>query len=124
MFKFLSQRWLSFRFAFQGWKVVLQTQPNARIHLVVSLIAILLGFLLKISLAEWAIIVLTIAFVWVAELINTSIEAVVDMVSPQPHPKAKIAKDIGAGAVLFSAIISVIIGLLIFGSHILTSFIY
>ncbi len=111
----LYNRARSFRYAFAGWWYVIRTQHNAWIHAVVSTAVFILGFWLQISRLEWAIIILAVMAVWMAEFLNTAIEAVVDMTMPDPHPLAKIAKDVAAAAVLLGAIGSFLIGLLIFG---------
>lgn len=113
MKSFLISRIQSFRHAFRGLFYVMKTQRNAWIHTAITLAVCALGIWLEISLIEWAIIILTIAMVFMAEFINTAIEAVVDLASPNKHPLAKIGKDVGAAAVLVSAIASVLIGLLI-----------
>lgn len=105
----------SFRYAFEGWWHVVRTQPNAWIHAVVSSAVFAVGLWLGLSPLEWAVIVLTIGFVWVAEFLNTAIEAVVDLASPEIHPLAKVGKDVGAAAVLVAALVAVIVGLLILG---------
>jgi diacylglycerol kinase len=81
----------------------------------VSTAVLLLGLWLHITRQEWAILILTIMAVWMAEFMNTALEAVVDMVMPDLHPLAKVAKDIAAAAVLVGAIGAVLIGLLILG---------
>jgi rRNA maturation RNase YbeY len=105
----------SFRNAFVGLGYVLRTQRNARYQLVIGLLAVALAALLRISVVEWAILALTIGFVLVAEMFNTVAEAAVDAVTLEYHPLAKATKDIAAGAVVFAAVISVIVGLLLFG---------
>ncbi len=105
----------SFRHAFAGWGYVLRTQPNAWIHAGFTLAVILAAIWLELSTQKWAILLLTITLVWTAELINTAIEAVVDLVSPDHHQLAKVGKDTAAGAVLASAAGSILIGLLILG---------
>ena len=105
----------SFRYAFAGWWYVLRTQHNAWIHAAVSTAVFLLGLWLQITRQEWAIIILTMMAVWMAEFMNTALEAVVDMTMPDPHPLAKVAKDVAAAAVLVGAIGAVLIGLLILG---------
>lgn len=105
----------SFHYAFAGWWYVLRTQHNAWIHALVSLVVFALGFWLQISRQEWAIILLTVMAVWMAEFMNTALEAVVDMASPDFHPLAKIAKDVAAAGVLVGAASAVLIGLLILG---------
>jgi diacylglycerol kinase len=114
MRNFSRGRLFSFRYAFSGLKYVLTTQRNAWIHAAITIGVILLGIVLHLPVVQWIILLLTIALVWTAEIFNTALEALVDLVSPQPHPLAKIAKDVSAGAVLISAIASVAIGLLIF----------
>jgi diacylglycerol kinase len=113
--EFIRSRILSFRHAFRGWWYVIRTQQNAWIHAVVTLLVILLGFLLDLPIRDWAVLFVTICMVWMAEFINTSLEAVVDLASPFQHPLAKVGKDVGAAAVLIAAIASVVVGLLILG---------
>jgi diacylglycerol kinase (ATP) len=105
----------SFKHAFSGVWHVLRTQRNARIHLSVALVVVVLGLWLRLSRAEWAIIVLTIGLVLAAESFNTVAEAAVDLATAEYHPLAKIAKDVAAGAVLLLAVTAVIVGLLILG---------
>jgi diacylglycerol kinase len=106
-----------FGYAFQGLWYALRTQRNARVHLTVAIFATILGIVLRISAVEFAMIFMAIAGVFIAEMFNTVFELCVDLASPEYHPLAKIAKDVAAGAVLLSAILSVIIGLFIFGPH-------
>lgn len=115
MIHFCRSRIRSFRFAFAGWHYVLRTQKNAWIHAIVSLIVLLLALKFRLPIHDWAILVIAIAIVWTAEFLNTAIEAVVDLVSPQNHPLAKIGKDVGAASVLLAAIASIIVGLIILG---------
>ncbi len=119
MNSFFTSRGASFRFAFSGWWFVIRTQRNAWIHALASIAVILLAFWLQLPLVSWAILILTIGSVWTAEFINTALEAVVDLASPQLHPLAKVGKDVGAAAVLISAISSFIIGLMILGPPLL-----
>ena len=116
---YLSARLRSFGHAFRGLKVLLQTQANARIHAVATVLVLAAGLMFGISLLEWALIVLAILCVWVAEAINTAIEFLVDLASPEAHPLAGKAKDAAAGAVLVAAIGAALIGGLVFGPHIL-----
>lgn len=111
----LKRRVRSFRYAFEGWRYVLRTQPNAWIHAVVSLVVIGLSLWLGLPPRDWAIIILALMAVWMGEFLNTAIEAVVDLASPDHHPLAKAAKDIAAAAVLVGALGAVLIGLLILG---------
>lgn len=105
----------SFRFAGAGLWYSLRTQRNMRIHLLIAVGVVTLGLALGLSRVEWAILMLTIGFVLVSELLNTVAEALVDLISPTYHPRAKIVKDVTAAVVLLGAIISVIVGLLILG---------
>lgn len=115
MLEFIRSRLFSFRCAFSGWWYVIRTQKNAWIHAVVSLTVMALGLWLGLKPLEWAVLILTIALVWTAEFINTAVEAVVDLASPQHHPLARMGKDVGAAAVLIAALSSILIGLLILG---------
>ncbi len=113
---FFRSRVKAFGYAFSGWWFVIRTQRNAWIHMVVSVAVILMSFLLHISTTSWALIVLAIAMVWIAEFLNTALEAVVDLASNhQQHNLARLGKDVGAAAVLIAAIASVLIGLLVLG---------
>ena len=112
---FIDARIRAFGHAFRGWWHVLKTQHNAWIHSVVATVIIILCLWLRLSLRDWAVIVLTIAMVFTAEFINTAIEAVVDLASPVHHPLAKVGKDVGAGAVLIAAVAAALVGLLILG---------
>ena len=109
----------SFRYAFAGLRYLLWTQRNAKIHTAIGVIAIVLGFAVGFDRYEWLTLVLTIAIVLASEGVNTAIEAVVDLTSPGYHPLAKIAKDVGAGTVLLTAIAAVIVGMLLFLPHLL-----
>ena len=104
----------SFKYAFQGIEEAWKTEQNLKIHFMIMALVIIAGFIFKISLMEWMVCLLLFAIVISLELINTAIETTVDIAMPEINEKAKYAKDIAAGAVLFSAIISVIIGLIIF----------
>ncbi len=104
----------SFRYAGAGLRYLFLSQRNARIHLAVALLALLLAAILQLSRIEWAILTLTIGLVLVTEAINTAIEAIVDLITPDYHPLAKVAKDVAAGAVWLMAIAAVIIGVLLF----------
>lgn len=89
------------------------TQPNAWIHTLITLAVFALGLWLQLSRTDWAIIMLATGLVWLAEFFNTAVEAVVDLASPRQHKLAKIAKDVGAGAVVIAALIAVLVGLLV-----------
>ena len=120
MKSFFYSRAESFRHAFRGLFYALKTQRNAWIHSAITFAIFIAGLWLKISLMDWAMLVLAIAFVFMAEFINTAIEAVVDLASPNKHPLAKIGKDVGAAAVLVVAFASIVVGLLILGPPLIT----
>jgi len=111
--EFLISRIQSIGHAFNGWAHVLRTQKNAWIHSVIATLVFAVCFWLNISAHDWALIILTTAFVFTAEFINTSIEAVVDLATEEKHPLAKVSKDVGAAAVLVAALAAVLVGLLI-----------
>ena len=104
----------SFKYAFEGIAEAWKTEQNLKIHFAIMALVIIAGFMFKISAMEWIICLLLFAIVISLELINTAIETTVDIAMPDINEKAKYAKDIAAGAVLFSAMISVIVGLIIF----------
>ena len=107
----------SFRYAFAGIRYLLWTQRNAKIHSALGLVAAALGLALGLDRYEWLALLLTITMVLAAEGVNTAVEAAVDLAAPGYHPLAKIAKDVGAGTVLLTAIASVLIGLVLFVPH-------
>lgn len=104
----------TFRYALEGIGYALRTQINMRVHAVISLGVIAAGIVFRISRMEWLFILVACALVIAAELFNTAVEAVVDLVSPKAHPLAKAAKDTAAGAVLLAAVFAVITGVVVF----------
>jgi diacylglycerol kinase len=110
---------IGFGHAFRGLWYALRTQRNARVHVTIAILAILLGIVLRISALEFAMVFVAITGVFITEMFNTVFELCVDLASPEYHPLAKIAKDVAAGAVLLSAMLSVVIGLFVFGPHLL-----
>jgi diacylglycerol kinase len=112
-----NSRFQAVKFALEGIKHVLITQPNAKIHAAFTLAVLLFAGLLRLPRLEWVIILLTIGFVWAAEIFNTAIEIIVDVFHPDYDPNAKIIKDLSAGAVLISVLVSILVGLLVFGPH-------
>lgn len=122
MKSFWDSRIASFRYAFHGWFHVLRTQRNAWIHSAIATAVFIVGLWVGLPPRDWAVIILTTAMVFSAEFINTAIEAVVDLASPDKHPLAKIGKDVGAAAVLVAALAAVLIGLLILGPPLWTKF--
>ena len=115
MIGFIHSRITSFRHAFRGLWYVLRTQKNAWVHVTATSFVAVLGLWLGLPGSDWAVLVLAISVVWMAEVLNTSIEAVVDLASPVHHPLAKVGKDVGAAAVLIAAGTAVLVGLLILG---------
>src|SRR5699024_7735890 len=99
-----------------------KTESNFKIHLTISIIIVIINIILQLSATEWAIILLTIGSVLIAETFNTAMERMIDYLKPEIHPQAKIIKDVAAGGVLVAAIISVIIGLIIYTPKILAFF--
>ena len=104
----------SFGFAWNGIRDCFLTQVNFRIHLLLTVLAILLAIVLHISTTEWLFVLLCIANVLLAEMVNTAIEKLCDMVEKNFHPTIKLVKDISAGAVLVTALMSLITGIIIF----------
>ena len=109
----LKSRFNSFRFAISGLSSLLKNEHNSRIHLVAAVISIGMGILLKISLTEWALLIIVIGIVFITELINTSLETIADIIDPQWNKMIMMAKDYSAAAVLVSAIVALVAGCLI-----------
>ena len=105
---------ISFKYAIQGILHTIKTQPNLRIHFTIAFLVILAGFYFRLNTLEWLIILFTIMWVIVSEMINTSLEAIVDLITHTKHQEAKIAKDVAAGMVLIGAMGSVVVGLVVF----------
>ena len=116
---FIHSRGNSFKYAGRGLRYVMRTQKNAWIHSAVMIVVMILSFWLQLARMEWVAILLVIGMVWTAEFINTSLESIVDMTSPERHPLAQVGKDVAAAAVLFAATIAVIVGILVLGPHLL-----
>ena len=110
----MRKRIQSFGYASRGIRLVFSSEANMKIHILIAVVVVICGFFFNISISEWIYCLLCIGLVFSAEMINTAIENVVDLASPEHHELAGKAKDIAAGAVLICAIISVLIGLLIF----------
>lgn len=105
--------------AVRGIVLMLRTQHNAWIHLAATLLVIVAGFALRIGASDWLWIILVVMAVWTAEALNTALELLADISSPEFHPLVKQAKDVAAGAVLIAAIGSVVVGILVFGPHVM-----
>ncbi len=105
---------VSFKHAFDGFIYAVRTQPNFRFHLLATFVVVLLGIYFSVSSFEWLILIFTINTVLVAEMVNTSIEAMVDLITLERRADAKTAKDVSAAMVLISATLSIVVALFIF----------
>lgn len=103
----------AFRYAFAGLWFVLRTQRNAWIHATATIIVIFLGIWLQVERQDWVLLILAIFIVWQAEIINTALEAIADLASPEDHPLARAGKDVGAGAVLLASMMAFILGMVV-----------
>lgn len=112
---FLRSRWFSFRVALAGVGHTLRTQPNAWIEVTAIVVVTLIGLGVGLRGAEWAILALTFAMILALEAVNTAVEATIDLVSPEYHPLAKVAKDAAAGAMVFGVLGSLGVAIAIFG---------
>ncbi len=104
----------SFSYPIKGLKYAYRNEQNLAVDLGVAAIVIIFGIILKVSLVEWAVLFLTMGLVIACELINTAIEATVDLITEDYHPLAKVAKDTSAAAVFVFAIVAVLVGLIVF----------
>ena len=109
----------SFKYAYDGVREAILNEPNFRIHLIISIITLIAAVIFRFTKYEWLTLLFTISFVLILELINTSLEAIVDLVSPERKNRAKVAKDVAAAAVLLAAVISIIVGVVLFSSKII-----
>ncbi len=113
--KYSIKRFFSgFKYAFSGIKQALKTEQNFLFDIIIGILAVILGYFLKLNATEFAIVLLTIGLVISMELMNSAIEYTVDLSMPKKNPLAKSAKDIAAAAVLISAIIAIIVGIFIY----------
>jgi diacylglycerol kinase (ATP) len=110
----IKDRIKSFGYAFEGIAVFFRSQHNAWIHIFAAGIVIASGFTLKVNATDWCWLIFAMAMVIITEMLNTAIEFLTDIASPEIHPLAKKVKDVSAGAVLLAAIASVLIGLIVF----------
>ncbi|MBO9699223.1 MAG: diacylglycerol kinase family protein [Sporocytophaga sp.] len=108
----------SYNYAIKGLKHLLMLENNARIHLAATLFILALSAYFNIEETEWLWIILAITLVWIAELLNTAIEKIVDFISPEYHPTAGKIKDLAAAAVLIAAIFAIVVGVIIFKKYI------
>lgn len=104
----------SFYYALSGITYAVRTQKNMKIHTLALILVLTAGFWLELSGLEWSMVLIMVGIVIICEMLNTAMEALVDLETQNYHPLAKTAKDVAAGAVLIACILSVIIGLLIF----------
>lgn len=108
------QKHIGFSHAWNGIVETFKSELNFRIHSVATIMVLIFGVILQVTLIEWVAIIFAIGFVLTAEMINSVVETIIDYIKPEYHPKARYIKDAAAGAVLISAIVAVIIGMLIF----------
>lgn len=104
----------SFKAAFRGFILILESEPHARFHLAATVSVVTAGIMFRVSAGQWCILLICIAMVWITEIINSSIEKLCDLVQPQWDSKIGNIKDTAASAVLVAAIIAVILGIIIF----------
>ncbi len=115
----LRRRAASFGHAFRGVGAALRTELHLWFHAAATAAVLGLGLYCGLARWEWVAVALSVGTVWGAELLNTAVEAVVDLVSPEYHPLAGRAKDVAAGAVLVVALAALAVGVLVFGPHLL-----
>ena len=108
------ERGNSFTYAWDGIKAVLRTEHNTWIHLALTVAALALGFVLKISAGEFMGLIIVMTMVWTAEIFNTAIEKTMDFISKERHPQIKLVKDLAAAAVLITALSAIVVGAIIF----------
>src|SRR5699024_8868322 len=108
------KRWIGFSFAWNGLIEAVKSERNFQYHIVTAFIVIVFGIFFQISRLEWGIIILVIVLLLLSEMINSTVEKLIDYLKPDIHPTAKIITDIAAGSILISAIIAVIIRLIVF----------
>lgn len=103
----------SFKHAFAGFVYLIRNEKNAKIHLVATVVVLILASFLALNTIEWLFILVAIFLVWITELLNTALENIFDLLEPRKNHLVKAGKDMSAAAVLFTAILSVIIGIVI-----------
>jgi len=107
-------RVLGFRYAFRGIVLLLRYTPHARIHLLATFAVVVAGIVFEISTAEWATVMVAAGMVWSSEAMNTALEKLTDLASPDIHPLAGMAKDLAAGAVLLASIFALAVAAFVF----------
>lgn len=115
--RYLQARIRSFGYAFNGLKVLLLTQPHAQLHALATIAVLVLGKMLHLRRWEWVAILLCIGMVWMAEALNTALEFLADEVSLEQRDRIAKAKDVAAGGVLITALISVAVAVVVFRNH-------
>ena len=115
--RYLSKRLKSFGYAFKGMRTLVATQAHAQLHLLATVLVITAGLYVRLRRWEWVAIMLCIAMVWLAEAMNTATEFLANEVSLEQRERIGKAKDVAAGGVLISAIVSVLVAVLVFWSH-------
>jgi len=110
----MKRRIHSFKYAIRGIRMVIKSEKNMQIHLIIAVLVLIAGWFFNISTTEWMLCLLSFGLVLGAEMVNTAIEKLVDLASPQKHELAGKAKDMAAGAVLISALFAAVVGLVIF----------
>jgi len=113
--KGIKKFFLSFKYPIKGLQYAYRNEQNLAVDVGIALLVVIAGFIFRVSVVEWALLALTIGLVISCELINTAIEAVVDLVTEEYHPLAKVAKDTSAAAVFIFAIVAAVVGIIIFG---------
>jgi len=115
--RYLQARVKSFGYAFNGLKILLLTQPHARLHAIATVVVLIAGKILQLGQWEWVAILLCIAMVWMAEALNTALEFLADEVSLEKRDRIGNAKDVAAGGVLITAMISITVAMIVFRNH-------
>lgn len=116
--RYLQARVKSFGYAFNGLKVLLLTQPHARLHAIATVVVLIAGKILQLGQWEWVAILLCIGMVWMAEALNTALEFLADEVSLEKRDRIGNAKDVAAGGVLITAMISITVAVIVFRNHV------
>ena len=113
--KGLKKFFYSFTYPIKGLAYAYRNEQNLVVDVGMAILVVIAGFIFNVSVTEWALLILTIGLVLSCELINTAIEATVDLVTEEYHPIAKVAKDTSAAAVFIFAIVAILVGIIIFG---------
>lgn len=116
------KKWIGLSFAWNGLKEVLRNEKNFQIQCIIFVVVVLMSIYLQLTFIEWAILLLTSSIVFITEMINSTVERIIDYMKPEIHPMAKSIKDIAASAVLVAAIMSIFVGLIILGPKLVLLF--